>query len=172
MNTNTLDKKVLNKSLLILLIVVAIFVFLLLVAGTKGNPVADINTLSADFGKAVVNLNGKNLVASVADTDATRKQGLSGVHSLNDNEAMLFEFEESGDYGMWMKDMLIPIDMIWIDSLGRVVHIEERVNPKTYPKVFQPEGVSAKYVLELPEGYVERNDVKEGDLMIWSKIQK
>jgi sulfite exporter TauE/SafE len=74
--------------------------------------------------------------------------------------------------GMWMKDMLIPIDMIWIDSLGRVVHIEERVNPKTYPKVFQPEGVSAKYVLELPEGYVERNDVKEGDLMIWSKIQK
>ena len=51
---------------------------------------------------------------TVADTEASRIQGLSGTPSLSPNGGMLFDFEADGAHGIWMKDMKYPIDIVWL----------------------------------------------------------
>jgi uncharacterized membrane protein (UPF0127 family) len=162
------DKKVLNKSILVLLVVVAIFVLLLLVAGKKGTNMPSVaETMNTK--QAIVSIGGQNLVASVADTPLARSRGLSGTTSLNNKNGMLFKFEQADEHGIWMKDMTVPIDIIWIDEQNRVVSIEDNVSPSTYPKVFKPD-MPAKYVLEVTAGYVLANNIKLGDTVISTPV--
>lgn len=161
------EKKVLNKSILVLLVIVAIFVLLLLVAGKKGTPISNI---AQTFTKqAIVNIGDHNLVATVADSPLERQRGLSGTTFLNNKNGMLFKFDVADEHGIWMKDMLIPIDIIWIDEQNRVVSIKENVSPDTYPMVFKPDA-PAKYVLEVTAGYVATNKIKIGDTVMTTEV--
>ncbi len=85
---------------------------------------------------------------AIADTDTLRVQGLSGVVSLPRSSGMLFTFPISGIYGLWMKDMNFPLDMVWIDSTKKVVGIHEHITPETFPMSFYPTE-PVKYVLEI-----------------------
>ena len=105
-----------------------------------------------------------------------RRQGLSGHKPLKDKEGMLFVFEKPDTYGFWMKDMLFPLDILWItptplplnkgeDQGGgplSIIHIERDVKPETYPKAFAP-SEPALYVLEINAGLSEKNNFKIGD---------
>ncbi len=106
-----------------------------------------------------------SVYAEVVDTPQSRAKGLSGRASLADDEGMLFIFEHPGKYGFWMKDMLFPIDMIWISENGTVMHIERNVSPESYlqnpPKTFINKA-DAKYVLELAAGRAEKMGVYLG----------
>lgn len=111
-------------------------------------------------GEAVVQLPKGMIYAEVVDTPASRAQGLSGRKTLGEKEGMLFVFEQPGRYGFWMKDMLFPIDIMWINDDGIVVHVEGNVSPSTYavtdpPQTFinEPE---ARFVLELPARQAEK----------------
>ncbi len=96
----------------------------------------------------------------VVDTSRSRALGLSGRKGLGDDEGMLFVFEAPGRYGFWMKDMLFPLDIIWINQNGVVVHIERNATPESYtdnpdkPQTFinTPD---ALYVLEVKAGKAE-----------------
>lgn len=112
--------------------------------------------------KATISLDQTIIVAAIANTDPLREKGLGGVTSLNSNQGMFFMFDTSGLYGFWMKDMLIPIDMIWLDQNLKVVYIEPNVLPSTYPAVFTPT-LPAMYVLETQSGFAEKNSIKIGD---------
>lgn len=90
----------------------------------------------------------------LADTPEKRVQGLSGRSEVADEYGMLFVFEAEGRHGFWMKDMQVPIDIIWIGADGRIVHIEHEVAPSTYPNVFTPMA-PARYVLETRAGYAK-----------------
>lgn len=96
-------------------------------------------------------LHEKSLEVCVANTDALREQGLSNTPSLAPGKGMLFEFEEAGQYGFWMKDMNYPIDIIWIDENLQEVFRAESVPADSYPKIFNSP-VPAKYVLETNPG--------------------
>ena len=98
---------------------------------------------------------------TVADEPWERKQGLSNSAPLDDQTGMLFVFDDSGRYGMWMKDMRYALDMIWIDENFTVVHVEENVTPDTYPTVFSSPG-PARFVLEVPAFTVESFKIKTG----------
>lgn len=163
------DKKVLNRSIMILLIIVAVFVLLLLFAGKRGTKIENI--ASTITKQAIVYINGQNLVAAVADTPIEREKGLSGTHFINDKNGMFFIFDKADEQGFWMKDMDIPLDIVWINDSNQIVHIEENVSPTTYPKVFKPD-VLAKYVLELNAGYVARHDIKIGDTILFTEVKK
>jgi hypothetical protein len=106
----------------------------------------------------------KTLNVAVADTDAVRIQGLSGKKELGANEGMLFAFEKLGNYGIWMKDMNFAIDIAWINEERRIVYIENDIKPETYPKNFGL-NVTSLYVLEMPAGFLVKNNVKIGDLV-------
>ncbi len=97
---------------------------------------------------ASIEYKGHTIAVKLAETDATREQGLSGTPSLAPDTGMFFIFEKPGNWGFWMKDMVYHIDIVWLDSNFRIVHIAENLTPATYPTVFYP-NTNAMYVLEI-----------------------
>lgn len=74
----------------------------------------------------------------IVNTEATRMQGLSGRTDVPSGYGMLFVFDRADRYGFWMKDMHVPIDIIWLADDGTVLAIDEAVAPSTYPEPFYP----------------------------------
>ena len=106
----------------------------------------------------------------LAVTDRERNQGLMFREDLAFNEAMLFVFPEEGEYSFWMKNTLIPLDIIWINKEKEVVFIGENLQPceeEHSCPVVDP-AKNAKYVLEVQGGVVEEIGLKVGDKMILS----
>lgn len=103
------------------------------------------------------------IAARVARTDQARERGLSNTESLADGTGMLFVFDTEDRWGMWMRDMKYPIDIIWLNAQKEVVHIVHRAEPASYPKTkFQP-SKPAKYVLEIPAGAAREYAIRVGD---------
>lgn len=98
----------------------------------------------------------------VANTQEQRVAGLSNTEELKNGQGMLFVFDDPDKYGIWMKDMNYPIDIIWFDLGGKVSYIKKDVPPNTYPEIFHPEAIGT-YILEVSAGTVEKNGIKIGD---------
>lgn len=98
---------------------------------------------------------------TVADEEAEWKQGLSEVTELGELEGKLFIFPQEDYYGMWMKDMNIPIDMIWLNDEFTVVHIEASVSPDTYPETFSSPDL-ARFVLEANAYFTQSYNITVG----------
>jgi uncharacterized membrane protein (UPF0127 family) len=111
-------------------------------------------------------LGGVELQASVAETIAQREQGLSSTPYLPAGVVKLFIFDESWPYSFWMKDMLYPIDIIWLDDEKMIVHIEHRVTPDTYPQSFTPP-TAATYVIETNAGFAKAQGLATGTKASW-----
>jgi uncharacterized membrane protein (UPF0127 family) len=82
-------------------------------------------------------------------------KGLGGRSDVPHDYGMLFVFKTDGRYGFWMKDMLVPIDIIWLSDNGTILGIEDSVAPSTYPTVFYPTQ-PVRYVLETRAGEARR----------------
>lgn len=76
--------------------------------------------------RATVKISGREFLVSVADEPAEWIQGLSGIEYLPDNTVKLFIFPDKQVRSFWMKDMLIPIDLLWIDD-KIVVGYEDKI---------------------------------------------
>jgi hypothetical protein len=127
-------------------------------------------------GKAKVNLDGTVYTLDIVADNATRERGLGGVASLPETGGMLFVFPDSKMRAFVMRDCLIDIDIIFLDSTGRIVAmhhmpIEEAQKPdesdlqyelrlKKYSSRF-----SAKYAIEILGGKLETMNLKEGHLI-------
>jgi len=149
------------------LFVVSVALFLILVgisAVAKRDPRAPGALSSASDDVMTLGIGSSEVRAAVADDDAERSRGLGGRRDLAGDEGMLFVFDTSDLWGIWMKDMEMSIDVIWLDSSGKVVHIEEGMTPETYPKIFFP-AARSRYVIELPAGKVEESGVRLGDVI-------
>lgn len=101
-------------------------------------------------------------VVDVADTRETRYRGLSGRGELAANQGMLFVFDRSGDYDFTMRDMRFPLDILWLDENWRVVHIEEDLQPESYPESYRSNS-PAQYVLEINAGSVAKEGIEIGE---------
>ena len=109
-------------------------------------------------------INSHTVNAEVASTPAARQQGLSGRKCINQNEGMLFVFDQPGSYSFWMKDMNFPIDIIWIDANHHVVTVKSNVNPSTYPQSFVNSN-PAQYVIEIKAGRAQALGITNGTLI-------
>lgn len=100
----------------------------------------------------------------IADNDERRTLGLMHRRSMAADAGMLFDFKRDGPVSMWMRNTLIPLDMLFMDRTGVVRHIHERAVPLS-ETIIESNG-SVRAVLELNGGTVQRLGLKIGDRLI------
>jgi uncharacterized membrane protein (UPF0127 family) len=106
------------------------------------------------------------VIVEVASDDATREQGLMYRDHMAEDRGMIFLFTQAGEYPFWMKNTLIPLDIMWIDADHRIVHIAHDVPPcKADPCPNYPPNVKASSVLELAAGVAAKHHLREGDVL-------
>jgi uncharacterized membrane protein (UPF0127 family) len=106
------------------------------------------------------------VIVEVASDDPTREQGLMYRDHMADDRGMIFLFPQAGEYPFWMKNTLIPLDMIWMDADHRIVHIAHDVPPcKADPCPNYPPNAKASSVLELAAGVAAKHHLKDGDVL-------
>ena len=97
----------------------------------------------------------------LAQTPDEREIGLMNRETLPPDQGMLFEFDEPQPVTMWMKNTLIPLDMLFMDAHGVVTHIKTNAQPLSLDLI--PSGGPVSYVLELNGGAAKRYGVSLGD---------
>lgn len=96
---------------------------------------------------------GRSLSVEVADTPAKQARGYMFRKSVPEGEGMIFLMAEYDIHSFWMKNCLVPLDIIWLDEDWRVVHVAESVPPcegDVCPPVVPMH--KSRYVLEVAAG--------------------
>jgi len=123
---------------------------------------------SPDYEKAQVYVGLNAFEVDVADDMTKRDKGLAGREELEPNEGMLFVFNNSASRTFWMKGMLIPIDIVWINK-GEVVGIAENVDPQIGEPLYKLSRHSspepADMVLEVQAGRAQDLKIQVGDVV-------
>ena len=112
-----------------------------------------------------VTINGRTFKVEVADTPEKREIGLSKKTSLANDQGMVFVFDKPDYYSFWMKEMQIPIDIIYINN-NKVVSVYGEVKPPTEensPLPLYKPTVPADRVLEINAGLSNEYNIKPGD---------
>jgi hypothetical protein len=111
----------------------------------------------------------------LANTEELRQKGLGGKSVFGNDTGMLFVFDEKPVTAkFWMKDMLIPIDIIWIKN-GKIIKIDQNIpaprkgTPDSDLKIYSPEE-PIDYVLEVNSGFSVKNKFEVGDAVNLSGI--
>lgn len=108
--------------------------------------------------------NTPHIFIEIADDPFEQSKGLMYRSSLDWNNGMLFAFENEEIRSFWMKNTLIPLDMIFIDKGLKIIDIIENAQPcKTNNCPSYVSNQPAKYVLEVNAGYVKENKISVGD---------
>jgi len=102
---------------------------------------------------------GHKLTVEVADTDATRTQGLMHRRILPESRGMLFVFREAAYHAMWMMNTYIPLSVAFLDERGVIINIEEM---KPHTQDTHPAAKPAKYALEMNQGWFAKRGIKPG----------
>ncbi len=111
----------------------------------------------------------------IADTDQTRATGLMNRDFMGQFAGMLFVYDSERAVSFWMKNTLIPLDMLFIDETGEVLRIHENAIPLDLTSI--PGGDGIQYVLEINGGMSSMLNIMPGaqikhpeidaDLAIW-----
>ncbi len=116
-------------------------------------------------GTTTIKLGNTQYSMEIAKTPSQQYKGLGGRTSLCPNCGMIFVFPFNSILPFWMKDTLIPLDMIWIKDDGTIVSIQTAPtdsDPSNPKKIYQ-NSVPAKYVIELNAGDAQKIGLKEND---------
>ena len=89
-----------------------------------------------------------------ADAPAQQRQGLMFVERMDEFEGMLFRYPQAVQINMWMKNTLIPLDMLFIDADGRIINIAANTTPLSTQRISSATDVTQ--VLELNAGFSRR----------------
>lgn len=106
----------------------------------------------------------------LALTGPQMEQGLMFRRSLAPDAGMLFDFGAPTNVTMWMKNTFIPLDMLFLDSGGRIIDIHERAVPQSLDTIAAK--APARYVIEVNGGTADRLGIKIGDRVTSPNIGK
>ena len=121
-----------------------------------------------------IKIAGTEIPVFLVLSEEEKRLGLPGRKSLPDKQGMLFVFDTKSYQTFWMKDMLIPIDIIWISD-DIIVDISKNV-PNPVPGTVQAQlplyssSKPANYVLEVNAGFSDKYSIKIGDKVDLSEI--
>jgi uncharacterized protein len=100
----------------------------------------------------------------LAETPAQMTQGLMFRTSLAPDAGMLFDYRQPTTATMWMRNTLIPLDMLFVDGRGRIVNIHQRAVPQSLDVIAASAPVRA--VIELNGGTAARLGIQPGDRVV------
>jgi hypothetical protein len=100
----------------------------------------------------------------IAETQAQMTQGLMFRRSLAPDAGMLFDYKEPTVATMWMRNTLIPLDMLFVDAQGRIINIHQRAVPQSLDLIAAAAPVRA--VIELNGGTAARLSIEPGDRVV------
>ncbi|OGE98708.1 MAG: hypothetical protein A3J05_04585 [Candidatus Doudnabacteria bacterium RIFCSPLOWO2_02_FULL_48_13] len=143
-----------------------IFIVLLLLGGG----LYYLHAAREQLAVATLTIKNKEIQIEIADSLAAQALGLSGRQSLCADCGMLFIYDRPKFQRFTMRDMNFPLDMIFIDK-GKIVEIREAIpNPKSggSPVIIQSAN-QADAVLEVNDGFVWKNKIKVGDMVVLRK---
>lgn len=101
------------------------------------------------------------LRVELANDPESRRQGLMHRRQLADDAGMLFDYRRQQQVQMWMKNTWIPLDMLFIDEEGRIVHIVTNTQPHSTAII--DSGKPVRAVLEVNAGVAASHDIRRGD---------
>jgi len=114
-------------------------------------------------GPRVVMPSGAIYSVEVARTPEETSQGLMYRESLPPRTGMIFLFTDSAPHNFWMKNTMIPLDIIWIDASGKVIFVSANTPPcNSDPCPTYGPKAPAPVVLEIAGGLAEKEGVKAG----------
>jgi len=138
-----------------------VIAFMLAMAMTSPNVAATQTSLPT----VVVHAPKADLTLEVANTDAQREHGLMDRTSIPPQHGMIFVFDADGTESFWMKDTLVPLDMIFVGADGTVRKVFPAV-PIVAPTLADAkiplETATGKYVIELASGEAAQDGIVEG----------
>ena len=110
----------------------------------------------SDFRVKQVAVDGQQLTLAIADGPSLRRQGLQGVTDLEDLDGMLFFWRHDGD-AFWMKDTLIPLDIVWFNEDGSYKDRASMLPCTADPcETYRPaDGLDFRYAIEAAPGTLD-----------------
>lgn len=122
-----------------------------------------------------INIKSQEFKLEIAKTVSELSRGLGGRTKLCNNCGMLFIFPADSPMVFWMKDTLIPLDMIFLDKNGKVLNIitaETEIGTPDYRlKLHKSQGFG-RYVIELNKGAAQKINLNPGDVIDLSNINE
>ena len=119
-------------------------------------------SIAADqFVKQDILLKHKRYVLEIARTQAEKSRGLMFRQSIASDNGMLFEYSKPGHYRIWMKNTLIPLTVLWLDSEARVIEKQLLQPCKRDPCPVYGSVMNVVYIIELNSS--EFNRFQPGD---------
>ncbi|MFC4451479.1 DUF192 domain-containing protein [Halorussus aquaticus] len=112
-----------------------------------------------------------NVSLRVANEPEERQSGLMHRESLANNSGMVFVYEDAQQVSFWMKNTLIPLDMIFVAPNGTVLNVQHaspQPNASTDELERYPSDGQTKYVVELPRGFANRTGVGPGTKLVFN----
>ena len=125
-------------------------------------------TLEEDHTLMVSLPDGRAIRAEVMMKQDDLLRGMMYRDSLAEDRGMLFVHKKPGPYRYWMYQVKMPLDIIWMDSVRRIVEIAPKAPPCTKePKECAMYGghAESQYALELAGGVAEKHGLKVGDTL-------
>ncbi len=147
-----------------ILIPIAITAVIIGIVGVLTIP-EDSKLAEAKFPRGTIKVDNVTLDVQIAETDAQRIRGLMFQDQMPYNEGMIFVMDNEQVIPIWMLNMQFPLDIIWFDSNGNVVHIAKYVQPcKSALETATCTGDNgggklARYVLETTAGFVNKYNI-------------
>lgn len=147
------------------LVPIAIAAVIIGIVGILSIP-SDSKLESVEFPRGTIKIDDTVIEVQVADTEPRRIRGLMFQEQLPYDQGMIFVFNESGVYSLWMLNMQFPLDMIWFDAKGAIVHIEKNIQPcKTPTQIMACQSIipsgEAMYILEVTSGFIDKFNVSK-----------
>ncbi len=135
---------------------------------TMSNGYAEPEYEKFAVGKVVFPKQHLTITVEVARTKMQRRIGLMFRENLEINTGMLFDFKQEDIQRVWMKNTLIPLDIIFLSAKGNIVSILENVQPciKEPCKIYDSTRPAA-YMLEVNAGIVDRKQLETGDYLLF-----
>ena len=103
----------------------------------------------------------------IADNDSTRERGMMQRTGFPDDSGMLFVFDNEEIQTFWMGNTPVALDLLFINSGAEVLNFSKYAVP--FSNDMLASTGPAKYVLEVPAGWVDTNGILEGDRVEWRR---